>query len=271
MNLIIGTYNYPNINTNKCSLYYFLKSIRKHNLECKICIVCHKKNFNLILKNLFIEFNVTPLIYDNDESGNIIYTRFKLYYNYLITTDIKFDKIFITDMDDVLVLDNPFNIEFNSGFYLANEGFKFCQNNRHAIYNINAIKDYYNDTDIDYISLFSNRYIFCAGTIFGYLDAIINYLEFYTITQNKFNYKLNDQGLLNIYIHTITKFDYTIPIPYESKIATLNSINIRNIDDKNCYYNANNTQYVILHYNGSSRYTKHNQTLIMSAKKVIDL
>ena len=119
--------------------------------------------------------------------------------------------------------------------------------------------------------MFKNKYISCAGTIFGYLDAIMNFLEFYIMTQNKFNYKLNDQGLLNIYIHTITKFNYTMPIPYKSKIATLLNIRIQNIDDKNCYYNANNTQYVILHSNGSSRYSKHNQELIKSVKKFIDL
>ena len=46
----------------------------------------------------------------------------------------------------------------------------------------NAIKEYYKDTNIDYISLFKNKYISCAGTIFGYLDAIMNFLEFYIMT-----------------------------------------------------------------------------------------
>jgi len=59
MNIIFGVYNgYNNIKTEKGGIYYFIKSLRKYNKECKVVILCEKENIFYELKKLCDENNV---------------------------------------------------------------------------------------------------------------------------------------------------------------------------------------------------------------------
>ena len=45
-NIILGVYDgYNSLKTSKGGIYYFLKSLRKYNSDCKVVIICEKKIF----------------------------------------------------------------------------------------------------------------------------------------------------------------------------------------------------------------------------------
>ena len=51
-NIIFGVFNgYNSLFTKKGGIYYFMKSLRKYNENCKIVIICEKKNiFNDLIR-----------------------------------------------------------------------------------------------------------------------------------------------------------------------------------------------------------------------------
>lgn len=279
MNLLIGAFSYSGINKYECTLYNFLYTVRKYNDTCKIVIICKKDYYNDNLKKLFQDFNATPILIENDK--NIILERLNCYYYFLLNDENTYDKILISDMDDVFFFGDPFSIKFDTDFYLSNEGYIFNGGGsshsyfktgypgacRAAMWNIDKIKEYYKEDTSNNLKLYDNKYIICAGTILGKYNAILDFLKFYNSVQEKYN--LNDQAVLNIYIYTITGLTYTSLLPNESQILLLNSYKIEELAEDNKYFNVKNERFLIFHYNGRSKDCKHNREIINNIIKFL--
>ena len=65
-NVIIGIYDYGNapVKSYKGGIYAFLKSLRQHNTDCEVVIVCHKNNESKILMKTLNEYNAYTYNYD---------------------------------------------------------------------------------------------------------------------------------------------------------------------------------------------------------------
>tara|TARA_Y100000816_G_scaffold292446_1_gene287760 strand:+ start:4021 stop:4899 length:879 start_codon:yes stop_codon:yes gene_type:complete len=280
MDIIFGTYDYNS--SNKNSLIYFLKSLRMTNKLCKVVILSSKTNSNITMNNICKQYNTELFLFDNSKN-NIIFSRFKYYYDYIISTKIKYNKILMTDVNDVIFFDDPFKVDIGNGFYLATLKciFKSTQANKklaainynraHCDYFIKNTKEYFTNTnDIDnFLNKHANNNIINAGTIYAIHEAAINFLEYYINVQNKYNYTMNDQCLFNIYLYDYCTFNILSPPVTSSLILTLGDFklpdNINNIDtikDFPFWKNELNQNYLLFHWPGASAFDKPSQKII---------
>jgi len=176
---------------------------------------------------------------------HLILYRFCHIYNLLKEETQKYNKIMMSDLTDVIFQEDPFSIEINSGLYLAAEqSILNDKYNSSSELNMDWIKQYSFLNDLDHNN-FNNKYIICAGTILGYYNDIIKYLNDYC-TINK--YLNNDQAFLNIYIYNYNKEIEVIKYT-ESKILTLDKIDFNDLDknEKGLIVNKNKEVYSIIH------------------------
>jgi hypothetical protein len=237
MNIILGVYNgYSSLKTEKGGIYYFMKSLRKYT-SCKVVLFCEKKNVFDALISFSKEMDV-ELYTEFEVKYPMMYYRFELYKEYL--KDLVVDKILLTDMDDVIFQEDPFQIQVEE-MYFALEGNLLSDTNMSSLENmywISQIPVYQN------YDCYQNAPVVCAGTILGTYKGIMKYLEFYVEIQHK--RVVNDQGLLNVYVynylHKKTCFPYT-----KSKILTLDRIPFHTLSIENGIVNENRETYSILH------------------------
>jgi hypothetical protein len=249
-NIIFGVYNgYTSLKLDKNGgIYYFMKSLRKYNKDCKVVIICEKnKIFNdLIAFSNEMNFEIYS---DFNLNYEMMYYRFVIYNKYLCETNLKFDKVLLSDISDVIFLEDPFNIHFTEELYCALEKSILSDNtNSSSLLNMSWIDKckYLNGHNYNN---YKNKNIVCAGTILGSYDGIIEFLKFYITVQSLFkvNENVNDQGLLNIYVYNYLSskkcLEYNV-----SKILTLDKINFEElkIDNKNIL-NHNFEKYSIVH------------------------
>ena len=245
-NIILGVYSgYNSLKTAKGGIYYFLKSLRKYNKSCKVVIICeNNKCFeDLIIFSKEMDFE----IYCNFTTKyNMMFYRFEIYKKYLEETNEKFNKVLLSDINDVIFQEDPFNINFTEELYCALEcNVLTDSNNNSSNINRNWINEC-NHLSINDYENYKNKYVICAGTILGNYDGIIKYLYFFINVQR---IKIvNDQGLLNVYIYNYLTskkiLNYT-----ESKILTLDRISFDtlNIDINQNIINNNGEKYSIIH------------------------
>ena len=205
MNLIIGSYDYEKYRevTQKGGILYFLKSIRMVNKDCTIVIICSNKNANKALQDICDKYNAVLYKYDRGDKSQMYY-RFVAYNNYLNSNpDIK--NILLSDVNDVIFLDDPFSIKFNDCIYTQAERHTFLGNsNRHSELNLKWITDIcQKENNVFKNEYFHNKTVVCAGHILGDRANIMIYLNWYLELQGKHDYSLNDQAMYNIYIHTV--------------------------------------------------------------------
>lgn len=248
-NIVIGAWcNYgDNLITDKGGIYFFIKSLRKVNNQCKILILCRESDLCNILINFCKKMNVEllPEIPNRfiHEAEIIIY-RFVFVYNYLKKN--KYDKILLSDINDVIFQSDPFQINIVNELYLAAEQNILNDISNHSsklnvmwIQPFTFLKDFHWDN-------FKYKYVICAGTILGNYVGIMNYLAFYNNINKEAKY--NDQGLLNVYVYnynkTIDVIDYRI-----SKILTLDRIQFSDLkkNEKGQIINDNDELYSIIH------------------------
>jgi hypothetical protein len=244
-NIIFGTYNgYNSLKTSNGGIYYFLKSLRKYNSDCKVVIVCEK---NLIFEDLIHFSNEMNFeIYsDFTTKYNMMFYRFEIYNNYLKEKNLIFDKVLLSDINDVIFQEDPFSINFTEELYCALEQSELCD-----IYNgashLNRcwIDECRHLPDINYDN-YINKYVVCAGTILGSYNGIIKYLDFYKNIQN--NKIVNDQGLLNVYVYNYLLSKKCLKYQ-ESKILTLDRIIFETLNiENNSIVNNNGEKYSIIH------------------------
>ena len=104
--LVIGCYNYenPELSTKKGGIKFFIDSLRKYNKNCTIIIlmnICPNE-----IKNFFKKNNVLFLLGFKEK---LMFKRFILYFKIISKYEI-FEKILMTDMNDVIFQGNPVDI-----------------------------------------------------------------------------------------------------------------------------------------------------------------
>ena len=97
-NVIIGIYDYGNapIKSYKGGIYAFLKSLRQHNKDCEVVIICDKKNESKALIKVLNEYNAYTYNYDRTTIiENTEGTReFKLYCRFKFISDFLENKFY---------------------------------------------------------------------------------------------------------------------------------------------------------------------------------
>jgi hypothetical protein len=242
-NIILGVYNgYNSLKTSNGGIYYFLKSLRKYNSDCKVVIICEQNNIFEDLIKFSNEMNFE--IYSNFITKyNMMFYRFELYIDYLKKNI--YNKVLLSDINDVIFQEDPFSIDFTEELYCALEQTILSDNDNSASdINMRWIDECKHLSKNNYDN-YKNKYVVCAGTILGSYDGIIKYLEFYKDIQN--NKIVNDQGLLNVYVYNYLNSKKCLEFK-ESKILTLDRINfdILNIEN-NSIVNNNGEKYCIIH------------------------
>jgi len=243
MNIILGVYNgYESIKTEKGGLFYFMRSLRKYNNSCKVVVVCEKQNiFDELLKlskafdfEIFSDFNL---------QYNMMFYRFEIYKTYL--SDKVYDKVLLTDMNDVIFQEDPFAFQFSGKMYFACEqGILGDFNDSSSVLNMiwlvgcSHIKQNY--------SLYNGKNIICAGTVLGTYTGVMEYLDFYVSNQRE--KIVNDQGLLNVYVYNYINEKNILPYQ-ESKILTLDKIKFEDLtlNENNNIVNKLGEKYSIIH------------------------
>jgi hypothetical protein len=238
--------------TEKGGIYYFAKSLRKYNTTCKIVILCEKENLFKELENFCNDYEIY-LYSDFTLHYEMMYCRFEIYYQILkqhFLCDI--NKVFFSDVDDVIFQGDPFSIEFSEDIYCAMEQNTITEEdngssniNRYWINESFGTVQFHNEN-------FENQYVACAGTILGSFAGIMRFLQFYVEVQNK--KIVNDQGLFNIYVYNHIDYPNRKVVPYkESRILTLDRIlfeNLRicdNFDSTSRIVNDLGEPYIIIH------------------------
>lgn len=242
-NIIFGVYNgYNSLKTLKGGIYYFLKSLRKYNSECKVVIICEEKNIFKDLITYSKEMNFE--IYSNfTPKYNMMFYRFELYIDYLKKN--KFDKVLLSDIDDVIFQEDPFKINFTEELYCALEQSILGDNdNGSSRLNMMWIDECKHLSENNYDN-YKDNYVVCAGTILGSYEGIIKYLEFYKDTQDIKT--VNDQGLLNVYVYNYLYSKQCLKFE-ESKILTLDKIDFEQLNvENNTIVNNKGEKYSIIH------------------------
>jgi len=255
-NIVFGVYNGYNslfiTNNGEISnggIYYFITSLRKYNKDCKIVVVCENHH-------IFNDLNYFSKIYNFEIYSNfhleyeMMFYRFEIYNKYLNEQreqNITYDKIFISDMNDVIFQDDPFSITFTEELYCGLEGNNYndIETNTSSKCNMNWLnecKHLFNNYDN-----YKDKYVICAGTILGTYHGIKKYLDFYLDKQSQ--QKVNDQGLLNVYIYNYSTSHQIVEYK-KSRILTLDLLKFEtlNIDyENNIILNENGEKYAIIH------------------------
>ena len=246
MNIILGVYNgYNKLKTEKGGIYYFVKSLRNYNKTCRIIILSEQQHiFNDLTE--FCNENTVELYSNFIVKYNLTYYRFEIY-NKILTTiqqNNPIHRILLSDINDVIFQEDPFQIKFSEDLYCATEKNILSDPCYSSIMNKHWIQECNNILPYSYTK-FINQPVICAGTILGSYDGIKRYLDFYTDIQTR--KIVNDQGLLNIYIYNYLESKITHNYK-ESKILTLDSIQFNELHIKNSKIVNNNGEiYSILH------------------------
>jgi len=274
VNLIFGVYSgFRTLKTQNGGIYYFMKSLRKYNITCKVVIVCEETKIfdELVRFSKDTDFE----IYSKCQFKNLkqlMYYRFLVYKKYLSEMTEPVDKILLSDINDVIFQDDPFCIEFAEDLYCALETNVLSdENNASSRLNMEWIalenqtpmrkktsmlhqKQYPISKKINRMyqnPRYQNRYVVCAGTILGTYEGISRYLDFYENLQRAQLQPINDQGILNIYVYNHLLSKQLVELT-NSKILTLDGIRFEDLtvdteQNERCILNKKGEKYVILH------------------------
>jgi hypothetical protein len=252
MNIILGVYNgYNSLKTSKGGIYYFAKSLRKHNKDCKVVILCERGKLFKELEDLCNEYNF-DIYSDFVFNYDLMLHRYEIYHQILEKWGSeKIDKIMLCDLDDVIFQGDPFSIQFDEQIYCAAECNILSDRNsgssglnRYWIEHASSVTEYNNNN-------FENQPVVCAGTILGTYSGIINCLQFYLGVQRRKSGSKDffDQGLYNIYIYNYVDAHSRKILPHRnSQILTLDSVIFDSLNVRdNKIINDAGELYIVLH------------------------
>ena len=265
-NVILGLYDgYSSLDTIKGGLRLFIESLRFYNTDDKVVIFVQTKNVFPELKTFAEKFNVELANFNEKDvlefNEDRQTYRLLLYKNWLSNNAQFFDKIMLSDTNDVMFFGNPFLIETKS-IYCALEKSRYKnhgENRSSVICNLGWL--WYIGWQVNYENLSEtclnkspiekiifNKNVVCSGTIIGKSDAVVKYLE--EVTKNKLiTYTGLDQGCWNKYVQSQPPETLDMVRVEHSKILTLDSIDHLKIpkDEKGFYMNEVGERYLIVH------------------------
>ena len=249
-NIIFGLYSgYDSVITSKGGIHYFIRSLRKYNTTCKVVIVCEKDKCINAVCGLAIDMDFE--IYTNFETKyGLQQYRYEIYNKYLSETSEKFDKILLSDVNDVIFQGDPFSIHFTEEIYCALE----CNilssesQSQSVLCNMCWINSY-NNCEKNYAD-FENKNVVCSGTILGTYEGIKKFLHFYCEKQSKNPIDIYgiDQGIYIIYVYNYLSSKHLLDYR-QSRILTLDNVSFDTLRrDCNGYIlNDNGDRYCIIH------------------------
>ena len=268
-NIIMGIYDYGSapIKSYKGGIYAFLKSLRQHNKECEVVIICDKRNESKALMKVLKEYNAYTYNYnlENIEHDCPPGSReFKLYCRFKFISDFLenkfYDNILLCDMNDIIFQDDPFSIQYDTEIYCSCElhhfgGSQLGKPDRHTKMNVEWMIPYYNEDYETIREKFLNKFIVCAGTILGTHAGIQKFLDWYIDVQTPHKYKINDQGLYNIYIHNFCESKH-LEYYRHSKFLPIDHHKLEKYgkDEEGFVLNDKDERYVLIHMYGAFGY-----------------
>lgn len=248
--LVIGAYNYKithPLRNSRGGIKLFIDTLRKFNSTCSIIVICNINNKNEKLEE-----------YLKKNNAKIMYNEYKELCGYgddrfIIIKDIlkkyKYDRILISDMQDVMFQENPFIIKNNNKLYCSCEQ-SLITDNLGGRMNRRWLKRYYGEGSRNASKIhtkYKNKHVICCGTIFGDYENIMEYLEWYC-TINTGNKRVVGQALYNVYCYDnpdkciIINQDYGMILT--CSFTKFDDINKNN---NNKLVNKNNIVYPIIH------------------------
>lgn len=189
-NLVLGAATWQ----IKEHVYKFVRSLRKC-YSGDICLLVNS-NPKPDTKQFYKENNIIT-ISTNIKGKKIQRKRFNIFLELLERST--YNKIFLTDVRDVIFQKNPFdyNNTDNINFFFEDQIINKCQHNSRWIKKLYGNK-IYEDIKFSQIS--------CSGTIYGNKDEIIKYLKLMEHHMKKYRYFSffnfpHDQGWHNYIVH----------------------------------------------------------------------
>lgn len=257
--LVIGAYNYSimKLKNENSGIKVFLDTLRKYNNDCCVIIICDIKNKSTILEKYLEETKSNVIYYKFDEKHfddrfMIIYEILKMY---------KFNNIFISDLNDVILQDDPFKIKTENKIYCATEKSKILQDDFCGKINLEWIEKYYkiNNITVNLKEKYDNKNVLCCGTIIGNYNSIMKYLKWYDSQNNNNRERIIGQGLFNVFCYDNPN-DCLIYDTSNNKILTWgcgNNFSKIKKDKNNNLLDDNLEKYIIVHqYNRIDNFIK---------------
>ena len=266
-NVVLGLYDgYSSLDTPKGGLGLFVESFRYYNKDDKIVIFVQSKNIFPELKDLAKRFDLELCGYNEEDmlkwNEDRQTYRLLLYNDWLDNKIELFNKVLLSDTNDVMFFGNPFDIETKS-VYCALEKTKYCNDSGENMSSLmcnlgwldrvgwaininNLTATCLNKSNAENIVFGKN--VICSGTIIGKSEAIMKYLS--KVTKNNLvTYTGLDQGCWNTYVYSQPPDALDMVIFEHSKILTLDSIDHSTIskDEEGFYLNEKGEKYLIVH------------------------
>ena len=245
MNLVLGAiygYDWENVK-------HFVISLRKH-YDGKIAFIVDMNVItNAELMGHLNDYGVFFHLYDKRLQSNheIQNNRFELYSDIIKEHYSDIDRIFITDVRDVIFQDDPFVYDMVSQleFYAEPATFKECNCNSWWIKTMCGEEIYQEMKDRD---------IICCGTIMGKREALLEYLE---VFKQEFQ-RMRDAGRVFIGGEDTVAHNrliYTNRVPGvstiksngEGAVSTMEHQKSFNFDDKGRYLNKDGRPTPVIH------------------------
>lgn len=252
MNVILGVYSgYNSLTTEKGGIYYFAKSLRKYNKDCKVIVLCERGRVFKELQDFCSEYNL-EIYSDFTFQYDLMLQRYAIYHDILSKwTDSEIEKVLLCDFDDAVFQADPFSIEFEEQIYCAAERNILSDTNNGS----SGLNRYWIEQSSCVASYdaraFENQPVVCAGTILGKYAGILDCLTFYLNIQVRRPGSRNvfDQGLYNMYIYNHTEAGFKKILPYKSsRILTLDSVNFEDLVVRDSrIYNDVGELYAVVH------------------------
>jgi hypothetical protein len=247
-------YKYRNIkNLVINSLDSVIKSMPNAKIICFVSENSLKSKIVKILRRL----NVEVIVFDEFKDIHIVTSRFFLSLKYLKQNKDKFDRVILSDLNDVFMLNDIFST-FNESQILIN---KECSNYDNTICNYfnstNIVKwlnaSYYDNKDLFNYIYNLKKPILNAGVIMGGIEKIISFL---TILTSNFDLKKAkrfgyDEIILNQLFYYDNKFkdlDFIIE-GCGQKICFRSKSIVYDFDSKIVQFKENQCSPVIIHKN----------------------
>jgi hypothetical protein len=95
VNVVLGVYSgYNSLTTEKGGIYYFAKSLRKYNKDCKVIVLCERGRVFKELQDLCSEHNF-EIYSDFVFQYDLMLHRYAIYHDILKELDQKIEKVLL--------------------------------------------------------------------------------------------------------------------------------------------------------------------------------